>query len=47
MRHHTAKEGTDDGTKPAFRSVIDELLDTEVDERQIVDEINTMMFGVA
>lgn len=32
--------------KPLFRSAIEELLDAGVDDRQIVDEFNTMMFGV-
>lgn len=32
--------------KPLFRSAIEELLDAEVDDKQIVDEVNVMMFGV-
>lgn len=33
--------------KPLFRSALEELLDAGVDDRQIVDEFNTMMFGVS
>jgi len=31
---------------PSFRSVLDELIDEGVDDDQIVDEVNTLMFGV-
>lgn len=34
------------GKKSPFRSVLDELVDGGVEEEQIVDEINTMLFGV-
>lgn len=32
--------------EPEYRSVLDELVDAGVDENQIVDEVNTMIFGV-
>lgn len=37
----------DNYTSPLFRNVLDELVDAGVSEDQMVDEINTMLFGVS
>lgn len=37
----------DDANSSSFRSVLDELVDAGVDDQQILDEVNTMLFGVS
>lgn len=40
------QEEVDDPDKPPFRSVLDELIDAGVADDQIIEEVNTMIFGV-
>lgn len=37
----------DDGNSSSFRSVLEELVAAGVDDQQILDEVNTMLFGVS
>lgn len=44
---HTLNDDDVKAASPSsFRSVLDELIDAGVEEEQIIDEVNTMMFGV-
>lgn len=46
IEEHRVRRDNPSNSPPPFRSVLDELIDEGVDDAQIVDEVNTMMFGV-
>lgn len=45
--NHSANDTSTNPDKQLFRCVLDELFDAGVDERQTIDEMNTMLFGVS